>query len=210
MHLDQKQRLAIGASLGVVAAGAAAAFSPWQLSVLIGWDVVALFVAGSVWRFIRVLDAAETQRVATREDNSRAGVDFILVVTSLVSIVGVVLGLSHARNFPGAVSSVLTGVSVFTVFLSWFTVHTLFVLRYARLFYSDPVGGIDFLSPKDPPDYMDFVYFAFTIGMTFQVSDTGVVHREIRRTVIRHALLSYVFGTVIVGIAINVVGNLIR
>jgi uncharacterized membrane protein len=108
------------------------------------------------------------------------------------------------------VSSALTTVAVFTVFLSWFTVHTLFVLRYARLFYVDPIGGIDFLSRDDPPDYMDFVYFAFTVGMTFQVSDTGVIQRNIRRTVTRHALLSYLFGTVIVGVAINVVGNLVR
>jgi uncharacterized membrane protein len=109
---------------------------------------------------------------------------------------------------------VLTGISVFTVFLSWFTVHTLFVLRYARLFYVEPIGGIVFLvSDEDSdelPNYMDFVYVAFTVGMTFQVSDTGIGQRAMRRAVIRHALLSYVFGTVIVGIAINVVGNLIR
>jgi uncharacterized membrane protein len=107
-------------------------------------------------------------------------------------------------------SSTLTGIAVFTIFLSWFTVHTLFVLRYARLYYADPPGGIEFAESKEPPDYMDFVYVAFTVGMTFQVSDTGIAQRNIRRTVIRHALLSYVFGTLIIGVAINVVGNLIR
>jgi uncharacterized membrane protein len=99
---------------------------------------------------------------------------------------------------------------VFTVFLSWFTVHTLFVLRYARLYYGGSPGGIDFGGSKESPDYLDFVYFAFTVGMTFQVSDTDVAQRDIRRSVTRHAMLSYVFGTVIVGIAINVVGGLIR
>jgi uncharacterized membrane protein len=107
-------------------------------------------------------------------------------------------------------SATLTGVAVFTVFLSWFTVHTLFVLRYASLYYGTPPGGIDFGGSTEPPDYMDFVYFAFTVGMTFQVSDTNVAQSNIRRAVIRHAMLSYVFGTIIVGIAINVVGNLIR
>jgi uncharacterized membrane protein len=157
-----------------------------------------------------VLDAPDTQRVATREDDSHALVDLIMVVACLVSLVGVFLGLAHARGHAGAVSSVLTGDAVFTVFLSWFTVNTLFVLRYARLYYSDVPGGIDFPNSDDPPDYMDFVYVAFTVGMTFQVSDTGIAARAIRRTVIRHALLSYIFGTVIVGVAINVVGNLVR
>jgi uncharacterized membrane protein len=210
VRLDQRQRLLIAAPLGLVAATTVALFLPWQLSVLAGWDVAAAFVVGSVWSFIAVLDAAATQRVATREDDSRAVVDLIMVAASLVSLVGVIFGLAHARNHSGAASSVLTGVAVFTVFLSWFTVHTLFVLRYAHLYYSEPVGGVVFADPDTSPDYMDFVYVAFTVGMTFQVSDTGIAKRTMRRAVIRHALLSYVFGTVVVGVAINVVGNLIR
>jgi len=210
VHLDQRQRLLIAAPLGIIAATITALFCPWELSVLAGWDVAAAFVVGSVWSFIAVLDAASTQLVATREDDSRAVVDLIMVIASLVSLVGVVVGLAHARTHGGAISSVLTGVAVFTVFLSWFTVHTLFVLRYAHLYYSEPVGGIVFTDDKVVPDYMDFVYVAFTVGMTFQVSDTGIAKRSIRRAIIRHALLSYLFGTVVVGVAINVVGNLIK
>jgi uncharacterized membrane protein len=176
----------------------------------VGWDVAAAFVVGSVWSFVAVLDAASTEQVATREDDSRAAADLIMVGASLISLVGVVVGLAHARTHAGAVSSVLTGDAVFTVFLSWFTVHTLFVLRYAHLYYSQPVGGIDFGGAKEAPDYLDFVYFGFTVGMTFQVSDTNIAKRTIRRAVVRHALLSYLFGAVIVGVTINVVGNLIR
>ena len=210
VRLDQHQRLLIAVPLGVLAGGISAFFFPWQLSVLIGWDVVAAFVAVSVWTFVAVLDARETEEVSTREDDSRAAADLVMVVASVISVVGVVLGLAHARNRSDVVSAVLTGIAVFTVFLSWFTVHTLFVLRYARLYYGEPRGGIEFGDDKEPPDYMDFVYFSFTIGMTFQVSDTDVDKRQIRRAVTRHALLSYIFGTVIVGIAINVVGGLIR
>jgi uncharacterized membrane protein len=210
VHLDQRQRLQIAAPLGGITGMATAFFFPWQLSVLAGWDAAAAFVAGSVWTFVPVLDATSTQRVATREDDSRAVVDLIMVVASMISLVGVIFGLAHARNHSGAMSSVLTGIAVLTVFLSWFTVHTLFVLRYAHLYYTTPIGGIEFADSDEPPDYMDFVYFAFTVGMTFQVSDTGVAKRLIRRAVIRHAVLSYLFGTVIVGVAINVVGNLIK
>lgn len=210
VRLDQRQRLLIAAPLGIVAAVPIAFVCPWQLAVLAGWDVAAIFVVASVWTFVAVLDATGTQRVSTREDDSHALVDFIMVVACLISLIGVVLGLAHARRHAGAVSSFLTGDAVFTVFLSWFTVHTLFVLRYARLYYGDIPGGIDFPNTDDPPDYMDFVYVAFTVGMTFQVSDTDIAARSIRRTVIRHALLSYIFATVIVGVAINVVGNLVR
>lgn len=210
MKLDQRKRLLIALPLGVVAGIVVAFFCPWQLSVLAGWDVAAAFVAGSVWTFIAVLDATATKQVATREDDSHAAVDVIMVVACLISLIGVVLGLAHARGRPGPMSSALTGIAVFTIFMSWFTVHTLFVLRYARLYYADPPGGIDFPESKEPPDYLDFVYLAFTVGMTFQVSDTGIAQRNIRRAVIRHALLSYVFGTLIFGIAINVVGNLIH
>lgn len=210
VRLDQRQRLLVAAPLGLAAATVIAFLLPWQLSVLAGWDVAGAFIVGSVWSFVAVLDAAATKRVATREDDSRAVADLITVAASLVSLVGVILGLAHARNHAGAVSSVLTGVAVLTVFLSWITIHTLFVLRYAHLYYSEPVGGIVFADVDAEPDYMDFVYVAFTIGMTFQVSDTGIAKPAIRRAVIRHALLSYVFGTVIVGVTINVVGNLIR
>jgi uncharacterized membrane protein len=207
--LDQHRRLLIAALLGAVAAVVTAFFLPWQLCVLAGWDVAAAFVTGSVWIFVATFDATSTRQVATREDDSRKAVDLIVVAASIVSLIGVILGLAHARTHSGAVSSVLTGVAVFTVFLSWFTVHTLFALRYAHLYYSAPVGGIDF-DTDEPPDYLDFVYVAFVVGMTFQVSDTDIAKRTIRRSVIRHAFLAYLFGTVIVGVVINVVGNLIR
>ncbi len=210
VRLDQRRRLLIAAPLGTAGGAAAAFFFPWQLTVLAGWDVAAAFIVGSVWSFVPVLDAESTREVAKREDDSRKIADVIVVVASLISLVGVVVGLAHAQQRSGTVSSVLTGVAVFTVVLSWVTVHTLFVLRYAHLYYTEPVGGVVFPNSDEPPDYLDFAYVAFTVGMTFQVSDTAVPKRAIRRAVIRHALLSYVFGTVIVGVAINVVGNLIR
>jgi uncharacterized membrane protein len=210
VQLDQRTRLLIAAALGVVAGTTTAIIGSWQLAVLVGWDAAALFTAGSVWMFIPVLDSAATQRVAVREDDSRALVDVVMVAACLVSLVGVLLGLARANEQHGATAAVLTSVAVFTVFLSWFTVHTLFVLRYAHLYYSNSVGGIEFPNNDEPPDYLDFMYVSFTIGMTFQVSDTGIRQRPIRRAVVRHALLSYVFGTVIVGIVINVVGGFVR
>jgi len=90
-------------------------------------------------------------------------------------------------------------------------VHTVFALRYARLFYADPPGGIDFKNHgTEPPDYRDFAYVAFTIGMTFQVSDTDIQSRIVRRTVLRHALLSFFFGAVILATTVNVIASLLN
>jgi uncharacterized membrane protein len=102
----------------------------------------------------------------------------------------------------------LVTLTVLTVVLAWGLVHTVFTLRYGDLYYGDPVGGIDF-NENDLPDYRDFAYLALTIGMTFQVSDTNLQAKKIRRTAIRHALLSYAFGTVIVAITINIVASLL-
>jgi Protein of unknown function (DUF1345) len=88
-------------------------------------------------------------------------------------------------------------------------VHTVFTLRYARAFYAQPQGGIDF-NEGDPPTYLDFAYLALTIGMTFQVSDTNLTSKGIRRIALVHAMFSYLFGVVIVGLVINVVASLLH
>ena len=209
MRLDQRRRLLIALSLG-----AAAGTSP-PSSVHGSWRVSRvgrsrLFVAGSVWTFLAVLGATATKQVATREDDSRAGVDIIMVVACLISLIGVVVGLAHRKRRPGPTrqSSRASPFSPSSCRGSRFTPCSCCATHASTT--PTPPGGIEFADNEEPPDYMDFVYIAFTVGMTFQVSDTGIAQRNIRRTVIRHALLSYVFGTLIIGIAINVVGNLIR
>ena len=101
----------------------------------------------------------------------------------------------------------LTALALASVVLAWTSIHTVFLLRYARLYYSSPVGGIDF--GGEAPDYRDFAYLALTIGMTFQVSDTDLLGKRVRRVALHHALLSYVFGTGIVAIAVSSVGALL-
>ena len=127
-----------------------------------------------------------------------------------MSLVGVLLAFLKARDLNGGVSVALTLFGVATVIISWLLVHTLFTLRYAHLYYRAEPGGIDFKTGDDHPDYGDFAYVAFTVGMTFQVSDTDVTDPMIRRTVLRHALLAFVFGTIIVAMSINIIAGLVR
>ncbi len=102
----------------------------------------------------------------------------------------------------------LTALSIGSVALAWSCVQTVYALRYGRLYYSKPIGGIDFHGERSP-DYVDFAYLALTIGMTFQVSDTDLTLKRLRRVAIQHALLSYLFGTVIVALTVSIVAGLL-
>lgn len=182
----------------------------WQLAVLIGWIVAAAVLLWWIWREIWRLDAAATARVATREDDSRAAARVMLVAASLVSLAAIVAALHRSTSASLALEVALTAGCLVAVIVSWLTVNTVFVLRYAHLYYGgDAVGGIDFPGGP-PPSYVDFAYLAFTVGMTFQVSDTAVTGPVVRSTVLRHALLSFVFSTSIIAMTINVLAGLVR
>jgi uncharacterized membrane protein len=133
----------------------------------------------------------------------------LLLLASAASLVAVGLIIVRAAHATGATKAWETIIGIGTVLIAWLVVHTTFTLRYAKLFHDDPTGGIDFNS-AEPPRYGDFAYVAFTIGMTYQVSDTNLISSVIRRTAVRHALLSYLYGTVIFATTINVVVGLTK
>jgi uncharacterized membrane protein len=133
--------------------------------------------------------------------------DVVVVSASVASLAGVGYLLGSGSSKGGQVE-ITAGVGIAIVATAWFVVHTVFTLRYARLYYVSDTGGIDFNQGEEPPAYVDFAYLAFTIGMTFQVSDTDLKTRKIRATALRHALLSYVFGAVILAITVNLAAGL--
>jgi len=100
-------------------------------------------------------------------------------------------------------------LAIASILLAWGVVHTVYGLRYAKLFYDGTPGGIDF-NGDDQPAYRDFAYLAITIGMTFQVSDTDLASPQIRYAALQHALLSYVYGALIIATTINLVAGLGR
>ncbi|HEY5247113.1 MAG TPA: DUF1345 domain-containing protein [Dermatophilaceae bacterium] len=206
---SERARVATAAAVGLIAAVSVAFFVPWQLSVLVGWDVTVVTLLLRVWIGAARLDSAETARVATAEDNSRQATRLLLLTAAVASLIGVALAAIKAKTEPPGLDVLMTSVVVLTVVLSWALLHTLFALRYTRLYYSGEPGGIDFKNDA-APDFLDFAYVAFTVGMTFQVSDTDVQARSIRRAVLRHALLSYVFGVVIIAVTINVIAGFVK
>ena len=195
---------------GLVAVAIVVWFVPWELTVLVGWDVAAVVVLLRVWLHLSRFDGRETREWATQEDNTRGGSELLLLIAGSVSLVGVALAFLEANHTTNVMEVLLRATGVLTIALSWGVVHTVFALRYARLYYSEPVGGINFKSRTEQPDYRDFAYVAFTIGMTFQVSDTDVTAQKIRRTVLRHALLSFFFGAVILATTVNVIASLLN
>jgi uncharacterized membrane protein len=203
------ERLVVVTVVGFVVGAVSAPFAPWPFAVLAGWDAAAAALIASVWLTVGGFTPEQTRDLATREDNSRVATSLILVGASLASLVGAGLAIVPESGEHDE-RTALMWVSALTVLLSWGVVHTLFALRYAHEYYTPPVGGIDFGDGGEDPDYQDFAYFAFTFGMTFQTSDAVIRTRRIRRTALRHALLAYLFGAVILAVVVNVIAGLIR
>jgi uncharacterized membrane protein len=210
--VSSRRRAMFVAVGGAVAGFVAAWFAPWQLSTLIGWDVAAALYLVWVWSTAGLFTPDETREFATREDNSRVSAQLLVLGACVVSLVGVGFDLLKAsESGSGSGDIVLVSAAVATVVLSWATVHTVFALRYAHEYYTPPVGGIDFKSgPGFEPDYQDFAYVAFGIGMTYQVADTDITRNSLRRTVLGHSLLGYLFGAVILAVTINIVAAIFQ
>ena len=198
-------RILIAVVLGIAVAIAVGNTVGWRFAI-VGWIATAgLYV---VWTRLLLggMDADQTREYVTREDPTRWVADAVVVSASIASVAGVgYVVAAGSRSGPVAIVAALVGIM--TVAASWFAVHTLFTVHYARLYYSDEPGGINFHDPE-PPRFRDFAYVAFTVGMTYQVSDTEIGLTSIRATVLRQALLSYLLGAVVLAVTINLVAGL--
>lgn len=198
-----------GVLIGLLVGAGTAPLLPWQVAPLLGWDAAGIVFLVWVWHGIASLDGRGTARVAATEDPNNTIADLVIITAGLACLGAVGLVLAKAANSSGTEKALLIVVAIASVAISWACIHTVFTLRYARLYYQGPDGGIDFNSEEEP-DYLDFAYLAFTIGLTFQVSDTNIGSKPIRRMALRHALVSFLFGAVIVSLTINVVASLLR
>jgi uncharacterized membrane protein len=197
---------AVSMSLGAAAGLLAALLGVPSLSPLTGWIAAGSLALTWVWRICWPQDAHGTKRLAEAEARSRS-IDLAVLIASTTSVGGVVLALSQSDDSKNnGLGIALTVLSLVSSLITWALVNTVFALRYARHYYLND-GGIDF-KQKQPPAYSDFAYLAFTLGMSYAVSDTEPATTPIRKTALGHALLSYGFGTIIIAVAINLVTNL--
>ncbi len=201
--VSSRTRLLTSLIVGVVIGIGVAVPGTWRYGLLLGWISAAAVFTGWMWFSIWPMDAERTAAHAGGENPGRALTDVVMLGAAVASLLAVGLLLSGGSGN----KSVQAGLSILAVALAWAAVHTVFTTRYARLYYDGNDGGIDF-NQDDPPQYSDFAYLAFTIGMTFQVSDTDLKTKLIRATALRHMLLSYLFGAVIIATTINLVAGL--
>jgi uncharacterized membrane protein len=173
------------------------------------WGVAALALASWIALTVMSMDAAETKAHAQAEDSSRLAADLTVLAANVASLVAIGYTINTAGQRMGTTKALLVLLAIGVVAVSWLVVHMIYTLRYGDLYYGEPVGGIDF-NDDEPPDYRDFAYLALTIGMTFQVSDTSLTSKRLRRAAIRHALLSFVFVAVIVALTISSVSSLLQ
>jgi len=206
--LRARRRLLLCVAVGVAVGAALCGLATWRpiRSVLIGWDVmVVLYLALALERMARSR-ARDIRRHAAEQDEGRLAMLVLTVTAGLASLAAIVaeLGALSGRK-PGQI--ILAGV---TILLSWAFIHMIFALHYAHEFYGEAegkAGGMAFPGEDQEPDYWDFAYFSFVIGMTSQVSDVGVTSKQIRRTVTAHGIVSFVFNVALVALTINVVAG---
>lgn len=178
----------------------------WQAPIA-AWIVLAVGFSAWTWAVVARMDPEQTHIFATREDPSHLISTVVLVFAAVASIggVGALLVAGSTKNTVIPVEALL---GVAAVVASWVLVHLLFALHYARLYYADPAAKpIDFNSDTEP-DYHDFAYLAYTLGMTYQVSDTALNTKPVRRMALRHSMLSYLLGAVVLATTINLVVQL--
>jgi uncharacterized membrane protein len=203
-----RRQLLVALVPGVVVGVVVALSIRSSLGLLAGYAAAALFYAGRVWLRIWPLDAEATAEVAAREDPGRPIADVILLVAAVSSLAAIAVVIVQSHDSHGSTHGLEVGLGAGSALMSWLLVHTIFTLKYARLYYgSGDEGGVDFEYKTRPP-YSDFAYLSFTIGMTFQVSDSDLQNSAFRRLALQHALLSYLFGAVILAASVNLVASL--
>jgi uncharacterized membrane protein len=199
-------------AVGLIVGFALAPFVTWGMTLVAGWDAASLAYLLTTWPVIIRADSALATQLAVREDQTEGSARALLVGASVASLLGVGYALHLAGQQSGLHRVPLIGVAVLTVMLSWAVVNTIYTLHYADQHVRSARGGIEFGDGdgQERPSYRDFAYVAFTIGMCYQVSDTTLRDPRIRRTVLGHALLSYLFGVVIVAGSVNLISGLFR
>ncbi|HZJ56440.1 MAG TPA: DUF1345 domain-containing protein [Myxococcaceae bacterium] len=197
-------RLLLAIVAGCVAAAAVPGRVGGPLRTVAGWDVAAAVLLVLVWRIILTAGPEVTARRAAAEDVGRTFAWAVVVLGSTVSIFAAAVALRNARTMAPRAEHELGLLCLLAVVTAWFLCHTTYTMRYAHLYYRDDgdLGGLGFPG-TEMPCYLDFAYYAFTVGMCFQVSDITVTQSGMRRATLGHALLSFAFNTAVLALALN-------
>lgn len=219
-RLDAHHKLVISLFFGALAIITTGSVVEKPVSWMIGWLVYGAAHLGLAWVTILSSHPSDVRQEVDGQDSNRIMISLFVIVASFVSLFAILFLLYDAGKTASKSALIVHLILSFScVVCSWILVHTIFTLRYAHLYYRPTEGGrnggnrrqrgLEFPNEEEP-DYLDFTYFSFVIGMTFQVSDVTISSRELRRLALVHALLSFAFNTLLVALTINVVSGLIQ
>lgn len=205
LPLSAVRRLAVAAVVGALVGGTVGVLVDVRMGVLAGIATAATLFVVAGWLVLWPMDVDRTRGTVQREDFRPLVEELVIVLAAVGALVGTVMLLLLSGSQSGVAAAATGPLAVFMV---WAALHLMYATRYAHLYYSKPQGGIDF-NTSASPTYRDFLYFSYNLGMTYQVSDTSVGSSAVRTVVLRHCLLSYVFGTVILATMINLVVGIV-
>ena len=204
--LSRVVHVGIAAGTGIAAGVLVGAIAGWKFFVSAGWIATAAVYLIWVWLSIARMSATAIEIIVQQRHPARRLADVIIVIASVASLGGVA-HLFVAGSGKGSDATIAAVVGFSSVIASWLVVHAVYTIRYAILYYTEPVGGINF-DDDDKPAFADFAYVAFTVAITYGVTDTPLRKRAMRVAVLQHALVSYLFGTVILAVTVQVIGSL--
>jgi uncharacterized membrane protein len=204
-QIISRRRLSVCVAAGIAAAAGLASLGLVRLAILVGWAVTSTAVLVWVWRISWPQDSDGTKRLAEAEGRTHV-TEMAVLLAAVASLVAIVNAVATAGRHDAVAVAVVVLAAVDTI-LSWALVHTVYALKYARFYYLGVDGGIAF-SSDERPTYSDFAYLAFTVGMSFAVSDSQLAATEGRKLGLGHALLSYLFGTILIASAVSLLTSL--
>ena len=179
---------------------------------LIGWDVGVTVLLLNIWHMMAATTLEHLQVKAAQQDESAPVILGVMIAAVLASLGGVLAEVHNARQATGGTAVYFALLALSTLLLSWLCMNVLFAIHYAHRYYGEPaqeIGrGLIFPEPNATPNYTEFVYFAFCIGMTYQVSDVMTCTRVFRRLVTFHGALSFFYNTFVLALAVNLFSGL--
>ncbi len=205
-----RPRLFSSVALALIVVTVLAAVTTWRPATrqLVGWDIgVALYL---VLAFHMMGSSAvhDIRRRAAAQDEGQLAILVLTVAAAVASLGAILAELGIPAGEAGRRQPAQLILATVTILLSWFFIHTMFALHYAHEFYDEATGrGLAFPGDEQEPDYWDFVYFSFVIGMTAQVADVGITSRQIRRTVVAHGIVSFMFNAALLALTVNIAAS---
>ena len=187
----------------------------WQFRGLLGWSVGVAVYLTLAWWLCERFDPKRTRERAQAQDEPSLVLFFLMLLASMACVAAIVVMMQQGNDLTGTERTLHIAMSVIALIASWLFIHTMFAFHYAHRYYQEeerrePDGpGLNFPGGLDP-DYFDFLYYSFVIGMTSQVSDVQVTSREMRRLTMVHGVLSFGFNMLVLALSINVVAGALQ